>query len=136
MPAISRPDGLVLVSLWRARLAVDWKLGREEAVFLTSLDYQINASDNETELCTLAGRHNRLGAECIYQARQQQLKIVFCSQKFSAFTAETPLPQDKICQICSEAMQKATNFGPYKWESTPEGCSLSAEADSPGRQIV
>ncbi|HAE40421.1 MAG TPA: hypothetical protein DCG57_17585 [Candidatus Riflebacteria bacterium] len=127
LPATSRPDGLVLVSLWRGRLALDWKLGHEEAIFLTSLDYQINASDTESELCALAAKHNRLGAECIYLSQNQQLKIVFCSQKFSAFTAETPLPQDKICQICSEAMIKASHFGPYKWESTPEGCLLAAE---------
>jgi hypothetical protein len=130
LPALSHPDGLVLVSLWRGRLALDWKLGREEAVFLTSLDYQVNSSDCETELCALAARHNRLGADCIYLARQQQLKIVFCCQKFSAFTAETPLPQDKICSICSEAMQKACQYGPYKWESTPEGCLLTLDKNT------
>ena len=127
LPATSRPDGLVLVSLWRGRLAVDWKLGREESVLLTSLDYQVTANNNESELCALAARHNRLGADCIYLAHQQQLKVVFCSQKFSAFTAETPLPQDKICQICSEAMLKACQYGPYKWESTPEGCLFAVE---------
>jgi hypothetical protein len=135
MPATSRPDGLVLVSLWRGRLAVDWKLGRDESAFLTSLDYQVNASDSESELCALAARHNRLGADCIYLAPQQQLKVVFCSQKFSAFTAETPLPQDKICQICSEAMLKACQFGPYKWESTPEGCIFAVD-NTPGTRAV
>ena len=130
LPATSRPDSLVLVSLWRGRLAIDWKLGREEAVFLTSLDYQVNATDTESELCALAAKHNRLGAECIYLVKDQQLKVVFCSQKFSAFTAETPLPQDKICQVCSEAMFKATQFGPYKWESTPEGCVFAADSVS------
>ncbi|MBU1107542.1 MAG: hypothetical protein KKB51_12805 [Candidatus Riflebacteria bacterium] len=129
LPATSRPDSLVLISLWRGRLAIDWKLGREESVFLTSLDYQVNATDAESELCALAARHNRLGAECIYLTKGQQLKIVFCSQKFSAFTSETPLPQDKICQICSEAMFKASQFGPYKWESTPEGCGLAIDAE-------
>ena len=136
LPATSRPDGLVLVSLWRARLAVDWKLGREESAFLTSLDYQVNGSDSESELCALAARHNRLGADCIYLSRQQQLKIVFCSQKFSAFTAETPLPQDKICQICSEGMHKACQFGPYKWESTPEGCLFVVENPVQTRTVL
>ena len=136
LPATSRPDGLVLVSLWRGRLAIDWKLGHEESIFLTSLDYQVTANDTEEELCALAARHNRLGAECIYLARSQQLKIVFCSQKFSAFTAETPLPQDKICQICSEAMLKASQFGPYKWESTPEGCLLAADKVVQTRNVL
>ncbi|NLF96675.1 MAG: hypothetical protein GX569_08065 [Candidatus Riflebacteria bacterium] len=135
LPATSRPDGLVLVSLWRGRLAVDWKLGRDESAFLTSLDYQVSASDSESELCALAARHNRLGADCIYLAPQQQLKVVFCSQKFSAFTAETPLPQDKICQICSEGMLKACQFGPYKWESTPEGCIFSVDNAPQTREV-
>jgi hypothetical protein len=136
LPATSRPDGLVLVSLWRGRLAVDWKLGPEESAFLASLDYQVSATDSESELCALASRHNRLGADCIYLARQQQLKVVFCSQKFSAFTAETPLPQDKICRICSEAMRKACQFGPYKWESTPEGCLFAVENPAPTRAVI
>lgn len=124
-PSLSRPDSSVLVSLWRSRLAIDWKLGSEEAIFLTSIDYTITgATSSEEELRSLALRHARLGAESIYKAEKGELAIIFCCQKFSAFTAETPLPQQKICEICSEAMKKALNFGPYSWKDKEKGCLL------------
>lgn len=126
-PATSRPDCSVLVSLWRSRLAIDWKLGTEEAVYLTSLDYSVNAESADEELRSLACRHSRLGAECLYKHDRQELTIVFCCQKFSSFSAETPLPQQKICQICSEAMKKALQFGPFTWRNTEKGCILRCQ---------
>jgi hypothetical protein len=123
-PASSRPDCSVLVSLWRSRLAIDWKLGIEEAVFLASIDYAVSASGSSEELSALAARHARLGSECIVKSEKPELDVVYCCQKFSAFTAETPLPQKKICEICSGAMMKSLQFGPYSWNNTDKGCVL------------
>ncbi len=123
-PAISRPDCGVLISLWRSRLAIDWKLGEEEAIFLTSLDYSLTAENIDEELKNLALKHVRLGAECIYSDSLSKLEITECCQKFSAISAETPLPQQKICNICSQAMIKVLQFGPYTWQNTEKGCVL------------
>lgn len=126
-PATSRPDCSVLVSLWRSRLAIDWKLGTEEAVYLTSLDYSISAESGDEEMRGLACRHSRLGAECLYRTDKHELAITFCCQKFSSFSAETPLPQQKICEICSEAMKKALQYGTYTWQNTEKGCILRCQ---------
>lgn len=134
-PSSSRPDSSVLVSLWRSRLAIDWKLGHEEAVFLTSIDYTVAVASNcDEEMRSLAMRHSRLGAESVYKQEKQELAIIFCCQKFSAFTAETPLPQQKICEICSEAMKKAMNFGPYSWKDNEKGCLLYKTQTAPVSQ--
>lgn len=119
-----KPDAALLVSLWRSRLALDWNMGKEEAVFVTSLDYQVSAENTKEELCALAGKHARLGAECLLRDDSDTLEILFCYQKASALTAETPLPQDKICKMCSDAMQKSMQHGPYKWEGSRKGCRL------------
>lgn len=119
-----KPDSALLVSLWRSRLALDWNMGKDEAVFVTSLDYQVNAENIKDELCALAGKHARLGAECLLRDDSDTLEIIYCYQKVSALTAESPLPQDKICKICSDAMQKSMQHGPYKWESSHKGCRL------------
>lgn len=126
-PPTSRPDCSVLVSLWRCRLAVDWRLGSEEAIHLTALDYSVGDEGIEKDMCALANRHSRLGAECVYKKETQELVVVFCCQKFSAFTAETPLPQQKICEICSEAMKKVLHSGEYTWQNTEKGCILTRQ---------
>lgn len=122
-----KPDADILVSLWRSRLAIEWNMGKSETVFVTSLDYQVSSSNRESELCALASRHAAFGAECLYRDKLEQLNIIYCCQKMSADTVDPPLPKEKICSICSEAMLKSLQHGPYSWYGNSKGCVIKYE---------
>lgn len=120
----SRPEGGLLVSLWRSRLSIEWKLGIEEAVFITSLDYQVNEEGPENELRSMANKHARLGSECVFRKETGTLEVLFCAQKACAFITEETLPHAKICRICSKAMLKSLHQADYQWSGAEKGCRL------------
>jgi hypothetical protein len=120
----SQPEGQLLISLWRSRLAIEWKLGIEEAVFITSLDYQVNEESPEDELRAMAEKHAVLGSESVYYTENRVLEVIYCAQKACAFLTEETLPHAKICRVCSKAMLKSLHRADYHWTGTEKGCRL------------
>ncbi|MFZ2960497.1 MAG: hypothetical protein WA705_26760 [Candidatus Ozemobacteraceae bacterium] len=68
-----------------------------------------------TELCGCPGE----------KAHGVALEILWCAQKSAARGADPSLPVDKICRLCSKAMQSGLSSR-TEWEETPEGCKLQA----------
>ncbi|GAB4274489.1 MAG: hypothetical protein Kow0029_14880 [Candidatus Rifleibacteriota bacterium] len=125
-----KPESNILISLWRSRLAIEWKLGIEEAVFITSLDYQVNENEIEEELRSMAETHTKYGSECVFIKDALKLEILNCAQKACAFITEEALPHAKICRICSQAMLRSLRMSDYQWIGTEKGCCLKAKKSS------
>ncbi|MGM0599180.1 MAG: hypothetical protein ACQETH_05100 [Candidatus Rifleibacteriota bacterium] len=123
------PEQNLLVSLWRARLAIEWKLGMEEAVFIASLDYQVSEQTPADELRAMAVKHAEIGSESIFYQEQNRLEIIDCAQKKCATITDDRLPSKKICGICSRAMLKSFHQSIYHWTGTENGCCLESTKD-------
>jgi hypothetical protein len=128
---LNPPEQNLLVSLWRARLAIEWKLGMEEAVFVSSLDYQIAEQNSADELRAMGVRHAEIGSESIFYQEQNRLEIIDCAQKKCATITDDRLPAKKICGICSRAMLKSLHHAIYRWTETENGCCLEAGKEEP-----
>ncbi|MBI3039658.1 hypothetical protein HYY75_11550 [bacterium] len=118
----SSPSSRLIVALWKCRLAVDWKLGSEQAVQLCSLDDELSRFSEMDKLRALAKRHVDFGSESVIPYNTQKLEIVFCIQKSCAKTADPPLPGGRICLLCSGGMRNA--FPQSNWNSTDQGCVI------------
>ena len=128
---LNPPEQNLLVSLWRARLAIEWKLGMDEAVFIASLDYQISEQSSADELREMASRHAQIGSESIFYEQQSRLEIIDCAQKKCATITDDRLPCKKICGICSRAMLKSLHQSIYHWTGTEKGCFIEVKKEEP-----
>ncbi len=118
------PENDLLLSMWRAKLGTDWKLGEEEAIRLCSIDD--NFADLSIEECfvALAKRHRKLGAEVIYDKENSLLKILWCRQKAACKNADPQLPDERVCFLCSQGTIQAIFPTELKWESSKKGCKF------------
>jgi len=120
----------VLIALWKSRLTIDWKCGECEAIDLCSLDENFSGTDARKQIMELAERHSKFGAECLISDSGLRLEIINCAQKACARDVDPPLPEDRICVLCSGGMLKAiTASEDSAWVSTPNGCILSSPGD-------
>ncbi len=129
----SVPAPGVLVALWRGRLALDWKCGEEEAVYLSSLDDSLTGGETEKVFSDLAARHCGFGAEVLVLRGGRGLEILLCAQKSAVSRADPALPHEKVCGICSRGMLKAipSSTG-VTWKGTITGCVLDCVSKSTG----